>query len=166
MWWRNIQDGGGVRCGDHLPPQIPQKYIFMWNNSYRRPTEHGQKTSEFHKGKLISIWCIRTKEKDTRELDWKLCFWEGAVTETKFPHMDGDRVELCNLREECSNRFMEQKVERIQHRDSCQPAFSSLRYSSVCMPWWVGAGFWGLGFGDPTQGWGLVFTALTTVWRN
>jgi len=35
----------------------------------------------------------------------------------KHKHMDGDKVELCSLREECSNRFMEQKVERIQHRD-------------------------------------------------
>ena len=26
----DLQDGGGVRRGDHLPPQ---KYIYMWNNS-------------------------------------------------------------------------------------------------------------------------------------
>ena len=31
-------------------PQIHQKYIYMWNNSYRTPTEHWQKTSVFPKG--------------------------------------------------------------------------------------------------------------------
>ena len=31
-------------------PQIHQKYIYMWNNSYRTPTERWQKTSDFSKG--------------------------------------------------------------------------------------------------------------------
>ena len=43
----DLQDGGGVRRGDHLPPH---KYIYMWNNSYRTPTERWQKTSDFPKG--------------------------------------------------------------------------------------------------------------------
>ena len=32
-------------------PQIHQKYIYMWNNSYKTPTERWQKTSDFPKGK-------------------------------------------------------------------------------------------------------------------
>ena len=35
-----LEDGGGVRRGDHLPPH---KYIYMWNNSCRTPTEHGRR---------------------------------------------------------------------------------------------------------------------------
>ena len=31
-------------------PQIHQNDIYMWNNSYRTPTEHWQKTSDFSKG--------------------------------------------------------------------------------------------------------------------
>ena len=34
-------------------PQIHQNYIYMWNNSYRTPTERWQKTSDFPKGKKL-----------------------------------------------------------------------------------------------------------------
>ena len=47
---RDLQDGGRVRRGDHLPPH---KYIYMWNNSYRTPTKRWQKTSDFPKGKKL-----------------------------------------------------------------------------------------------------------------
>ena len=45
-----LQDGGRIRRGDHLPPD---KYIYMWNNSYRTPTECWQKTSDLPKGNKI-----------------------------------------------------------------------------------------------------------------
>ena len=46
-----VEDGGGVRCGDPLPPP---KY--MKNAAARgTPTECCQKASDFQKGKLISI---------------------------------------------------------------------------------------------------------------
>ena len=35
----------------------------MWNNSYRTPTEHKQKTSDFPKGKRIPTYLGRAKEK-------------------------------------------------------------------------------------------------------
>ena len=44
-------------------PQIPQKYIYMWNNSYRTPTEHWQKTSDFPEGKKLPMYLGRAKEK-------------------------------------------------------------------------------------------------------
>ena len=44
-------------------PQIHQKYIYMWNNSYRTPTEHWQKTSDFPKGKKLSTYLGKAKEK-------------------------------------------------------------------------------------------------------
>ena len=44
-------------------PQIHQKYIYMWKNSYRTPTEHWQKTSDFSKGKKLPTYLGRAKEK-------------------------------------------------------------------------------------------------------
>ena len=44
-------------------PQIHQKYIYMWNNSYRTPTECWQKTSVFPKGKKFPMYTGRAKEK-------------------------------------------------------------------------------------------------------
>ena len=37
-------------------PQIHQKYIYMWNNSYRTPTECWQKTPDFPKGKKLPTY--------------------------------------------------------------------------------------------------------------
>ena len=44
-------------------PQIHQNYIYTWNNSYRTPTEHWQKTADFPKGKKIPTYLGRAKEK-------------------------------------------------------------------------------------------------------
>ena len=44
-------------------PQIHQKYNYMWNNSYRTPTECLQKTSDFPKGKKLPTYLGRVKEK-------------------------------------------------------------------------------------------------------
>ena len=53
----DLQDGRGVRHGDHLPPRkIHQKYIYMWNNTYRTPTESWQETSDFQKGKKLPTY--------------------------------------------------------------------------------------------------------------
>ena len=43
--------------------QIHQKYIYMWNNSYRTPTECWQKTSDLPKGKKLPTYLGRAKEK-------------------------------------------------------------------------------------------------------
>ena len=44
-------------------PQIHQKYIYMWNNSYRTCTERWQKTSDLPKGKKLPTYLGRAKEK-------------------------------------------------------------------------------------------------------
>ena len=44
-------------------PQIHQKNIYMWNNSYRTPTGCWQKTSDFPKGKKLPTYLGRVKEK-------------------------------------------------------------------------------------------------------
>ena len=48
-------------------PQIHQKYIYMWNNSYRTHTEYWQKTSDFPKGKEIPMYLGRAKEKKKKQ---------------------------------------------------------------------------------------------------
>jgi len=62
----------------------------MWNNSYRTPSEHWQKSSDVQKGKLISTELSRAKDKrkKRRQRNWdkKLHFGEGAMKEEKFPH--------------------------------------------------------------------------------
>ena len=44
-------------------PQIYQKYTYMWNSSYRIPTECWQKISDFPKGKKFPTYLDRVKEK-------------------------------------------------------------------------------------------------------
>ena len=48
-------------------PQIHQKYIYMWNCSYRTPSERWQKTSDLPKGKKLPTYLGRVKEKETTE---------------------------------------------------------------------------------------------------
>ena len=47
--------------------QIHQKYIYMWNNSYRTPTEHWQETSAFPKGKKLPTYLGKRKKKKQRQ---------------------------------------------------------------------------------------------------
>ena len=44
-------------------PTNTSKKIYTWNSSYRTPTEHWQKTSDFEKGKKIPMNLGRAKEK-------------------------------------------------------------------------------------------------------
>ena len=51
-------------------PQIHQKYVYMWNNSYRTPTERWQKTSDLPKGKKLPhepVYGKRKKEKQRQK---------------------------------------------------------------------------------------------------
>ena len=48
-------------------PQILQKYIYVWNNSYRTPTERRQKTSDLPKGKKLPTYLGRAKEKRKKQ---------------------------------------------------------------------------------------------------
>ena len=64
----DLKDDGEVRRGDHLPPhKYIKKYIYMWNNSYRTPTEPWQKTSGFPKGKKLPTYLSREKKKEKTE---------------------------------------------------------------------------------------------------
>ena len=71
-------------------PQIHQKYIYMWNNSYRTPNERRQKTSDLSKGKKLPTYLGRTKDQketaETKEEGQDLHQWEGAVKGERFPN--------------------------------------------------------------------------------
>ena len=44
-----------------------QKYIYMWNSSYRTPTEHWKKNSDFPKVKKFPTYLGRAKEKKKKQ---------------------------------------------------------------------------------------------------
>ena len=69
---RSDQDGGVVGHEVHLLPQVLQKYIYMWNDSHRMPTECGQKTSDSWKGKKIPMkpGSTTTTKKVRKQLGW------------------------------------------------------------------------------------------------
>ena len=119
----------------NFPQQIYQKYICMWNNSYRTPTECWQKTPDFQKGKLISTQWSRAKEirneiqrnqdgtcTPGRELWRRKIFW----------HLENPSWRRFRTSEESAVTCAEGKAERILHRDQCQ---SSIPHSemTICM---------------------------------
>ena len=112
-------------------PQIHQKYIYMWNNSYRTPTERWQKTSDFPKGKKLPTYLDRAKEK--RENRGKRIgmgpaslggSYEGGKVSTHYEApswaetVGGGGGKLQGHGGEHSNRGAEGKVERFPHRGS------------------------------------------------
>ena len=60
-WWRSKM------WRSPSSPQIHQKYIYTWNNSYRTPTECWQKTSDLPKGKKLLTYLGRPKIKEKTE---------------------------------------------------------------------------------------------------
>ena len=61
-WWRS------KTWRSPSSPQIHQKYIYMWNNAYRTPTECWQRTSDFPKSKTFPMHLGRAKGKtETKE---------------------------------------------------------------------------------------------------
>ena len=48
-------------------PQMHKKYNYMWNYSYRTPTERWQKTSDLPKGKILPTYLGREKKKKNKD---------------------------------------------------------------------------------------------------
>ena len=69
-------------------PQIHQKYIYMWNNSYRTPTECWQKTSVLPKGKKLPTYLRRAKEKRKDHWGWRR---EHSLKGAGVPELAGRR---------------------------------------------------------------------------
>ena len=128
-------------------PLIHQKYIYMWNNSYRTPTERWHKTSDLPKGKKLPTYLGRAKEK-RKNRDKRIgtgpAPLEGAVKEERFPYtrkpLRGQRLPVA---EGGSFGAMEEStatgVQRAKRRDShtedwCRPALTSPRGLSAHPP--------------------------------
>ena len=134
-------------------PQIHQKYNYMWNNSYRTPTECWQKTSDFPKGKKLPTYLGGQKKKgktETKEQGRGLHQWDGAVKEEMFPHTrkpipwwrwgEWQGGKLQSHGGERSNRGSEGKAERFPQGDPCRPEPTRLRGLSAHTPGSAGAG--------------------------
>ena len=86
----DLQDGRGVRRGDHLPPH---KYIKNTSTCGTTPTEHllnisrRPQTSQKAR-KSPGTWAGQNKKEitETKEYGWDQYHWEEAVKEEKFPH--------------------------------------------------------------------------------
>ena len=67
-------------------PQIHQKCVHKWNNSYRTPTEYWQKTSHFPKGKKTPMYLgkgKRTKKKQRQKNRDRTCTFGGSCERGK-----------------------------------------------------------------------------------
>ena len=87
---RDLQDGGGPRRGDHLPPH---KYIRNTSTCGTTPTAHlpntGRRPQTSQKARNSPHTWVGQKKKEkteTKEQKWDLHLWEVAVKEEKFLH--------------------------------------------------------------------------------
>ena len=87
---RDLQDGGGVRSGDHLPPH---KGIKNTSTCGTTPTEYplnaGRRPQTSQKARNSPRTWVGQKRKhktETKEQGWDLHQWEGAVKEERSPH--------------------------------------------------------------------------------
>ena len=119
----------------------------MWNNSYRTPTEHWQKTSDFPKGKKLSMYLGRAKEKRKnrdKRIGVEPALWEGAVKEERFPHTrkllhwqrwgDGWGGSFGATEESAATGVQRTKWRDSHTEDRCRPALTSLRGLSAHLP--------------------------------
>ena len=161
-------------------PQIHQKYIYIWNNSYRTPTERRQKTSNFPKGKKLPTYLGREKEKRKRKhRDKRIRTGPAtlgeAVKEETLPHTrkplrrqrrggGGGGGKLQSHKGDCSsNRGAERKAERFPHRESVLTSTHQPE-RLVCSDGWG----WGLRLGlrrsDPRERTGVG--CVNTAWKG
>ena len=170
----DLQDGGGVRRGDHLPPH---KYIKNTSTCGTTPTEHllnaGRRPQTSQKARNSPrTWVgqkIKEKKRDKRIGTGPAPLGgscEGGKVSTHWEaHSLVERggVEFCSHRGEHSNRSAEGKVERFPHRGSV-PTSTHQPERLVCSPTGTGGGWelrLGLQMSDPRErtGVGCVNTA-------
>ena len=155
-------------------PQIHQKYIYMWNNSYRTPTECWQKTSDLPKGKKIPTYLGRAKEKRKKQTQKNrdgTCTSRRELWRRKSFHTLGSPFtggaggwaggSFRAMEESAATGVQRAKWSNFHTEDLCQSALTSLRGLSAYPPGRVGAGSWGLGFGDQIPGTWLGLAAWT-----
>ena len=167
---RDLQDGRGVRHGDHLPPH---KYIKNTSTYGTTPTEHilnaGRRPQTSQKArKSPCTWVGQKKKKKQRQKNRDgTCTSGRELWRRKSFHTLGSPF---TSGEGCFGATKESAatgVQRTKQRDShtkyrYQPALTSLRGLSAHPPGQVAAGRWGSGFGGQTPGRGV---GLAT-WRQ
>ena len=174
--WGNLQDGGGVRCGDHLPPH---KYIRNTSACGTILTEHLLNTGGRPQTSLKArnSPCTKEKRKNRQRNRDRTCtsgreLWRRKSFHTlgsPFTGGDGGWAGGGKLQShggERSNRGAEGKTQRFLHRGSV-PISTHQPERLVCSPARVDGG-WELRFGlrrsDPRERTG--FGCMNAAWRG
>ena len=150
MFGGDLQDGGGVRRGDHLPPH---KYIKNISTCGTTPTEHllnaGRKPQTSQKARKSPRTWVGQKKKQRQKNRDGICTSGRELGRRKSFHTLGRHFTGRDGWEGVSFGAMEEStvagVQRAKQRDShtedrCQPALTSLRHLSAHPPGRVGAG--------------------------
>ena len=166
----DLQDGGGVRCGDHLPPH---KYIRNTSTCGTTPTEHllnasrRPQTSQMARNTPRTWGGQKKKGKTDKRIGTGLAPLGGSCERGKVStHKEAPSLaetgdgggKLRSHGGECSNRGAEGKVERYPHR-GLEPTSTHQSERLVCSPAGVGGG-WELRLrlqsSDPRRGLGFT----------
>ena len=171
----HLQDGGGVRRGDHLPPH---KYIKNTSTCGTTPTEHllnaGRRPQTSQKARNSPYtWVGQKKKRKNRDkrIRMGLHLGEGTVKEEKFPHtrkplhwwklgVGGGKASEPRWRAQqqgCRGQSGEIPAQRIsadQHSLAWEACLLTCRGG-------VGAGSWGSGFRGQIPGRGLGLATWT-----
>ena len=131
----------------------------MWNNSYRTPTEHWQKTSDFPKDKKLSRTWVGQKNRDGTCTSGRELWRRKGFHTLGSPFTGGDGGWQGDASEPW-RRAQQQECQRAKRKDShtedqCWPALTRPRGLYAHPPGLVGAGGWGSGFGGQIPGRGL-----------
>ena len=144
-----LQNGGRVRRGDHLPPH---KYIRNTSTCGTTPTEHllnaGRRPHTSQKARNSPRTWVGQKKKEkteTKEYGQDLHLWEGAGKEEKFPHTRKPlhwrrRGSFGATEESAATGVQRAKWRDSRMADRCRPALTSPRGLLAHAPGWVGAG--------------------------
>ena len=175
LWRRPSRWGRNKMWRSPSSPQTHQKYIYMWNISYRTPTECWQKTSDLPKGKNIPTSLGRAKEKRKKQRQEnrdRTCTSGRELWRRKSFHTLGSTFTgrdaswhggSFGATEESTAIEVQREKQRDSHtEDQCQPALTSLR--GLCAhppPGRVEAGSWSWGFIGQIPGRGLGLAVST-----
>ena len=171
---RDLQDGGEVRCGDHLPLH---KYIRNTSTCGTTPTEHllnaGRRPQTSQKARNSPrTWVGKRKKKKQRQKNRdRTCtsgreLWRRKSFHTLGSPFTGGDGGWWGESFRATEESAAIGVQRAKWRDSrtedrCRPTLIRLRSLSAHPPGWAGAGSWGSGFGGQIPGRGQGLAAWT-----
>ena len=171
----DLQDGWGVRGGDHLPPH---KYIKDTSTCWTTPTEHllntGRRTQTSRKARTppprTSVGQKKKEKTETKNRDGTCTSVRELWRRKSFhalgnPFTGGDGgwqgASFRATEENTATGVWRAKWRDSRTEDLCWPALTSLRDLSAHLPGRVAAGSWGLGFRGQTPGSGLGLVVWT-----